>query len=82
MFREILPSLPPGVLRSYFFLAVVDAGVSEVFVESLRGIAGFEQAAIMGEIVENHPRQVILHSKIGGKRVVNMPLGEQLPRIC
>jgi hydrogenase expression/formation protein HypE len=40
------------------------------------------KAAIIGEVVESHPRQVVLTSQIGGKRIVNMLVGEQLPRIC
>ena len=39
-------------------------------------------AVIIGEVVEAHPGKVVLHSAIGGKRVVNMAVGEQLPRIC
>jgi hydrogenase expression/formation protein HypE len=33
-------------------------------------------------VVADHPKQVILHSRIGGKRIVSMLPGEQLPRIC
>ena len=39
-------------------------------------------ASIMGSITDQHIGQVILESSIGGKRVVNMLPGEQLPRIC
>jgi hydrogenase expression/formation protein HypE len=33
-------------------------------------------------VVEAHPGRVILRSRVGGKRVVDMLSGEQLPRIC
>jgi hydrogenase expression/formation protein HypE len=39
-------------------------------------------AAIIGEVVKDHPGMVILQSLIGGERVVTMLSGEQLPRIC
>ncbi len=41
-----------------------------------------KDAAIIGEITENHLGKVILNTSIGGKRMVDMLAGEQLPRIC
>lgn len=40
------------------------------------------QAAIIGEAVADHPAMVVARTGLGGTRVVDMPLGEQLPRIC
>ncbi len=40
------------------------------------------EAAIIGEVVEDHPGKVFMRSRIGGLRVVDMISGEQLPRIC
>lgn len=37
---------------------------------------------VIGEIVPDHPRLVVGKTKIGGKRIINMLQGEQLPRIC
>ncbi|MDQ0407425.1 MULTISPECIES: hydrogenase expression/formation protein HypE [unclassified Streptomyces] len=42
---------------------------------------GFE-AAVVGEVVADHPGMVVARTGLGGTRVVDMPLGEQLPRIC
>ncbi|MFJ3582038.1 hydrogenase expression/formation protein HypE [Streptomyces sp. NPDC090127] len=39
-------------------------------------------ATIIGETVEAHPGMVVARTGLGGTRVVDMPLGEQLPRIC
>jgi len=39
-------------------------------------------AAIIGETVETHPGMVVARTPLGGTRVVDLPLGEQLPRIC
>jgi len=39
-------------------------------------------ACIIGELVEDHPGQVVMETAIGGKRVVDMLHGQALPRIC
>jgi hydrogenase expression/formation protein HypE len=39
-------------------------------------------AAIIGEVVDNHPGMVTMTSHVGGRRVVSMMTGEHLPRIC
>ncbi|HXE54334.1 MAG TPA: hydrogenase expression/formation protein HypE [Tepidisphaeraceae bacterium] len=41
-----------------------------------------QNAAIVGEVVEDHPGMVVLKSLVGGERVVTLLAGEQLPRIC
>ena len=33
-------------------------------------------------IVDDHPGMVAARTAFGARRVVDMPLGEQLPRIC
>ncbi len=39
-------------------------------------------AALIGEVVAEHPGVVVARTGIGGTRVVDLPLAEQLPRIC
>jgi len=39
-------------------------------------------AARIGVVTADHPGMVLAHTGIGGRRVVDMPLGELLPRIC
>jgi hydrogenase expression/formation protein HypE len=39
-------------------------------------------AAVIGECVDEHPGMVVARTAFGGTRVVDTPLGEQLPRIC
>ncbi|MCB0556586.1 MAG: hydrogenase expression/formation protein HypE [Phaeodactylibacter sp.] len=79
---EILGLDPLYVANEGIFIAIVEAEIAEAFTDKLRSLEYGENAAIIGEIVDAHPRQVVLSSNIGGKRVVNMPVGEQLPRIC
>jgi hydrogenase expression/formation protein HypE len=39
-------------------------------------------AAVIGEVVSDHPGTVVMKTRIGGTRIVDMLTGEQLPRIC
>ncbi len=39
-------------------------------------------AAVIGEVVPDHPGMVTMKTRVGGARVVDMLSGEQLPRIC
>ena len=41
-----------------------------------------KNAAIIGNVTEEHEKRVILNTAIGGKRIIDMLTGEQLPRIC
>jgi hydrogenase expression/formation protein HypE len=40
------------------------------------------QAVRIGSVVRGHPGRVVLETRIGGRRLLNMLEGEQLPRIC
>jgi hydrogenase expression/formation protein HypE len=79
---EILGFDPLYVANEGKCLAIVAAERAEQAVELWRSHPLGEQAAIIGEIVEDHPGRVVLRSTIGGLRVVDMLSGEQLPRIC
>ena len=41
-----------------------------------------KEAQIIGSVTDNHPGKVIMKTQIGGKRIIDMLLGDQLPRIC
>jgi hydrogenase expression/formation protein HypE len=41
-----------------------------------------KDASIIGEVTESFPGKTILKTKIGGKRIIDMLAGDQLPRIC
>ncbi len=79
---ELLGLDPLYVANEGLFVGFVKAEVSEQALDKLRTFETCKNARIIGEVVESHFGQVVLHSKIGGKRVVNMLPGEQLPRIC
>lgn len=64
------------------FVAVVDASIANKLLAQLKQWQHGAMACIIGEVVADHHGQVIMRSNIGGRRVVNMLAGEQLPRIC
>jgi hydrogenase expression/formation protein HypE len=41
-----------------------------------------KNAAIIGRVVDEHRGMVVAKTAIGGSRVVDLPAGELLPRIC
>jgi hydrogenase expression/formation protein HypE len=77
---EMLGLDPLYVANEGVFISIVSPDVADRVLEILK--QDFSTASIIGEVTEAHPGQVILQSKIGGRRVVNMLPGEQLPRIC
>ncbi len=79
---EILGLDPLYVANEGIFIAIVAAEVADDMVQKMQASEHCRHAMIIGEVTEDHPRQVVLTSGIGGKRVVNMLVGEQLPRIC
>ena len=40
------------------------------------------QSVVIGEVIEKPKAMVLMHTTIGGERIVDMPTGEDLPRIC
>ena len=64
------------------FLAIVDPEISDDVVALMRKDEKGINSACIGEITGVNQNKVIMHSGIGGKRIVTPLIGEQLPRIC
>ncbi|WP_114778299.1 hydrogenase expression/formation protein HypE [Botryobacter ruber] len=80
---EMLGLDPLYVANEGIFIAWVSEAVSVAALQQLQALSPpGQQAAIIGKVVTEHPGQVVLQTFIGGRRVVAMPSGEQLPRIC
>jgi len=79
---ELLGLDPLYVACEGRFLAVVPADEAEAALEALKADPLGHSAALVGEVVKGNPGRVVLRSRIGGRRVVQMLAGEQLPRIC
>ena len=39
-------------------------------------------AALVGRVTADHPSRVVLRTLLGARRILDMLVGEQLPRIC
>jgi hydrogenase expression/formation protein HypE len=79
---EILGLDPLYVANEGRFAAFVPEAQAERAVEILRGFPVSAQAVRIGRVVAGRGGTVILRSRIGGTRVLDMLSGEQLPRIC
>ena len=63
-------------------LVFVKAGDADGVLDAMRTFPEGRECSIIGEVVSNHPGKVVIQTSIGTRRVVDMPAGEQLPRIC
>ncbi|NJK78704.1 MAG: hydrogenase expression/formation protein HypE [Chloroflexaceae bacterium] len=79
---EILGLDPLYVANEGKCLLIVAPTVADTVLATLRQHPLGHNAAIIGEVVADMPGKVLLRSRIGGMRVVDMLSGEQLPRIC
>jgi hydrogenase expression/formation protein HypE len=79
---EMLGLDPLLVANEGKLLAVVPGGAVERVLAAMRAHEHGRHAAVLGRVVERHPGMVVMKTAIGGCRVLPMPIGEQLPRIC
>ncbi|MFN8340721.1 MAG: hydrogenase expression/formation protein HypE [Cyclobacteriaceae bacterium] len=79
---EMLGLDPLYVANEGLFIAIVEEGATSTALDILRADELGANAAVIGQVVQAHPGQVVIESPIGGRRVVNYLTGEQLPRIC
>jgi len=63
-------------------VAIVKSAVAEEVLAAMHSHPLGQQAAIIGQVVAEHPGLVVSKTGIGGSRVVDLPAGELLPRIC
>ena len=63
-------------------LAIVAREDAEEVLAAMRAHPLGADAAVIGECVEDHPGMVVTKTAFGATRVVDTPIGEQLPRIC
>lgn len=63
-------------------IAFVAAGHAEQVLAAMRTHPLGMRATIIGTCVTDHPGMVVAKTALGGTRVIDLPIGEQLPRIC
>jgi len=73
---------PLYVANEGILVAVVDPHWAEACLAAARGREEGGEAVLIGRIAEGRQGSVLLETVIGGKRLIDMLQGEQLPRIC
>lgn len=79
---EILGLDPLYIANEGKLLAVVSPDKADRVLHIMRDCKYGSDAAIIGIVTADSPRKVILRTRVGGSRIVDMLAGEQLPRIC
>lgn len=79
---EILGLNPLHIANEGQFLAVVAPEYADAALKAIRGVPGGEAAVRIGEIREAPRKAVLVQSPYGGTWMVDMLVGDPLPRIC
>ena len=79
---EILGLDPLYVANEGKLLAIVATEDADRLLQVMRLNSLGRDAAVIGEVVNEHSGLIMMKTRVGGTRVVDMLSGEQLPRIC
>jgi hydrogenase expression/formation protein HypE len=79
---ELLGIDPLYVANEGRFVAVVAAEAAEAAVAALRSVPVGAGAAVVGEVGADPPGRVLGRTAFGGHRMIDMLVGDPLPRIC
>jgi hydrogenase expression/formation protein HypE len=79
---ELLGIDPLYVASEGRLVAVVDGAEAEAALAALRSLPLGAEAAVIGEVKADPPGLVLLRTEFGGTRIVDMLIGDPLPRIC
>ena len=79
---EVLGLDPLYVANEGKVIVAVDPAYAETAISTLQAHPLGREAAIVGRITKGHPGRVVLRTMLGAQRILDMLVGEQLPRIC
>jgi len=79
---ELLGLDPLHIANEGQFLAVVEPDCADAAINALRLAPGGEGALVIGEIREQPASSVLITTRYGGSRIIDMLVGDPLPRIC
>jgi hydrogenase expression/formation protein HypE len=79
---EMLGLDPLYIANEGKVVAVVEAEDADKIVEIMKKNKYGRNAAVIGEVTEKHAARVMLKTALGTSRIVDMLVGEPLPRIC
>jgi hydrogenase expression/formation protein HypE len=64
------------------FIAIAPKDKANKLLEIMHKFPYGKEAKIIGEVTQEHPEIVVLHTKLGAHRILDMLSGDPLPRIC
>lgn len=79
---ELLGLDPLYIANEGKMVAVVPAEDADAAVQAMRNCEAGANACVVGTITEDHPGLVLVRTGFGGTRIVDMLVGDPLPRIC
>jgi hydrogenase expression/formation protein HypE len=79
---EFLGLDPLHVANEGKLVAIVPAASADAVIAAMRAMPEGADAAVIGTVVADHPGMVTIRTIVGSERIVDMLVGEQLPRIC
>ncbi len=79
---EILGLDPWLVANEGKLVCIVPDAAKNAVLDAMRSHPPGTHAAIIGSVVSDHPGMIVARTAIGASRVIPLPIGEQLPRIC
>jgi len=79
---EMLGLDPLHVANEGVLVAIVPGEAADAALAALRSLPEGDAAAVVGSVVADHPGMVTIRTIVGSERIVDMLVGEQLPRIC
>jgi hydrogenase expression/formation protein HypE len=79
---ELLGIDPLHVANEGKLVLAVAAGDAGKVLDVMHSTEEGRDAVIIGSVVDLHPGMVVMRTAFGSRRIVDLPLGEQLPRIC
>jgi len=79
---ELLGMDPIYVANEGKLVAIVPREDADAILDAMHNHPFGQQATVIGEVVAEHAGMLVAKTGIGGTRVVDMQVGEQLPRIC
>jgi hydrogenase expression/formation protein HypE len=79
---ELLGLDPLHIANEGQFLAIVAPEYADLALNALNSTPGGEDACVIGEVRKEPANAVLVSTRYGGSRIVDMLAGDPLPRIC
>ncbi len=79
---EMLGLDPLTVANEGKLIAFISERDAQKAIDLLQKIPSGEHTVIAGKVVKQREKSVYLRTRYGGERIIDMPYGEELPRIC